>query len=52
MGFFQPQLFSAAVAATGSPCNGMLLTQTGIADCRAAGLAGGTLGQGGGLIQQ
>ncbi len=50
MGFFQPQLFSAAVAATGSPCNGMLLTKTGIADCRAAGLAGGTLGQGGGLI--
>lgn len=50
IGFWEPGLFNPNLSPANSPCNGMLLTKVGLADCSAAGLPGGTLGQGGGLI--
>jgi len=52
LAFFEPNLFSSAgvTPANASPCNGLLTTKVGLADCAAAGLSGATLGQGGGLI--
>jgi Carboxypeptidase regulatory-like domain/TonB-dependent Receptor Plug Domain len=50
LGYFEPQLFNASLAIPGSACNGMLTTRQGLAACAAAGLPGGTLGDGGGLI--
>lgn len=50
MGWFEPNLFNASLAQVNSPCNGMLLTSVGIADCQAAGLQGGTLGADTGLV--
>jgi len=49
-GWFEPNLFNPNLSEPGSPCNGMLLTKTGVADCTAAGLPGGTLGTDTGLI--
>jgi len=53
MGWWEPNLFHANLAPNliASPCNGMLLTKVGVADCNAAGLPGSTLGTvNGGLV--
>ncbi len=43
MGWWEPSLFNPNLTPVNSPCNGMLLTKVGIADCAAAGLPGGVL---------
>ena len=55
MGWWEPNLFNPNLTANGtaqvnSPCNGMLLTRTGLALCQGAGLAGGALSHDTGLI--
>jgi Carboxypeptidase regulatory-like domain/TonB-dependent Receptor Plug Domain len=50
LGYFEPQLFNPTLSIPGSACNGMLTTRQGLAACAAAGLPGGTLGTGGGLL--
>jgi hypothetical protein len=50
LGYFQPRLFNPNLSIPGSPCNGMLLTKEGLASCAAAGLPGGAIGNGGGLV--
>lgn len=50
LGYFEPSLFNPNLSIPGSACNGLLTTKQGLAGCAAAGLPGGTLASGGGLL--